>query len=127
MKKDRKAYALKDSGNQLQKDSKKLIQFIESDNITTSDRMKESELATQDRKAAETKIKKFETNIQTVKSEIDKNSDQLTALEEHKTFLYDIFEKENPKWVEEQMKNKKNKLKQVKKDWIERKKMYKDS
>lgn len=35
LKKDRKAYALKDSGNQLQKDSKKLIQFIESDNITT--------------------------------------------------------------------------------------------
>lgn len=63
LKKDRKAYALKDSSTQLKKDGAKLIQFIESDNMTTSDRMKEADLATQDRKAAETKIKKFETYI----------------------------------------------------------------
>lgn len=63
LKKDRKSFALKDSSTQLKKDSAKLIQFIESDNMTTSDRIKESELAIQERKNAETKIKKYESNI----------------------------------------------------------------
>mgnify|MGYP001371428440 FL=1 len=35
LKKNRKAYALKDSTTQLDKDSAKLIKFIESDNLTT--------------------------------------------------------------------------------------------
>jgi hypothetical protein len=35
MKKNRKGDALKESSTQLDKDSKKLTQFIESDNITT--------------------------------------------------------------------------------------------
>jgi hypothetical protein len=106
LKKDRKKYALKDSSTQLKKDSAKLIQFIESDNMTTSDRTKEADLAVQERKNAETKIKKYEANIQGVKSEIDKNFDQLTALEEHKEFLLSIFEKDNPKWVEDQLNKK---------------------
>jgi hypothetical protein len=63
LKKDRKKYALKDSSTQLKKDSAKLIQFIESDNMTTSDRTKEADLAVQERKNAETKIKKYEANI----------------------------------------------------------------
>ena len=37
--------------------------------------------------------------------------DQLTALDEHKNFLFGIFEKGNPKWVEEQLKKKKAKSK----------------
>jgi predicted nucleic acid-binding Zn-ribbon protein len=106
LKKDRKKYALKDSSTKLKKDSAKLIQFIESDNMTTSDRTKEADLAVQERKNAETKIKKYEANIQGVKSEIDKNFDQLTALEEHKEFLLSIFEKDNPKWVEDQLNKK---------------------
>lgn len=69
--------------------------------MTTADRIKEADLAIAERKNAETKIKKFESNIQTVKSEIDKNFDQLTALEDHKEFLLGIFEKDNAKWVEE--------------------------
>lgn len=43
--------------------------------MTTADRIKEADLAIAERKNAETKIKKFESNIQTVKSEIDKNFD----------------------------------------------------
>ena len=46
MKKDRKAYALKDSQSQLKKDEAKLVQFIESDNMTTNNRMKDSDIAT---------------------------------------------------------------------------------
>lgn len=102
LKKNRKAFALKESGVQLEKDNKKLISFIDSDNITTSDRIKDSELATQERKLKEAKIKALDAKIQNVKSEIDKNLDQLNAYDEHKNFLYKIFEKENVRWVEEQ-------------------------
>ena len=45
LKKNRKAFALKDSSDQLEKDSDKLIKFIETDNRTTSDRNKDAELA----------------------------------------------------------------------------------
>ena len=91
LKKNRKAFALKDSSDQLEKDSDKLIKFIETDNRTTSDRNKDAELAMQERKAAEARIKTFETRIQTVKSEIDKNVDQLSSLEDLKAFLFKIF------------------------------------
>ena len=56
LKKNRKAYALKDSTTQLDKDSAKLIQFIESDNLTTDERRKAAEEAMLERKAAESKI-----------------------------------------------------------------------
>lgn len=110
LKKNRKSYALADSSTQLEKDSAKLIQFIESDNMTTSDRNKEAELATTERKQAENKIKGLDVKIQTVKSEIDKNEDQLKALEDHKQFLFHIFETDNPKWVEDQLAERERKL-----------------
>jgi len=31
---------------------------------------------------------------------MDKNVDNVNALEEHKKFLYSVFEKENKSWVE---------------------------
>jgi len=63
LKKNRKAFALKDSSDQLEKDSDKLIKFIETDNRTTSDRNKDAELATQERKAAEARIKNIDAKI----------------------------------------------------------------
>ena len=101
LKMDRKKYALKDSSTQLKKDEATLVQFIESDNMTTNNRMKDSDLSTQERKTAEARIKKFDTEIQQAKSEIDKNIDVLNALEDHKNFLFKIFENENKKWVED--------------------------
>ena len=56
LKKNRKAYALRDSTTQLDKDSAKLIQFIESDNLTTNERQKAADEAMHERKAAESKI-----------------------------------------------------------------------
>lgn len=91
LRKNRKAFALKDSSNQLEKDSDKLIKFIETDNRTTSDRNKDAELATQQRKAAEISIKAIDGKIQNVKSEIDKNVDQLQSMEDLKKFLFTIF------------------------------------
>ena len=55
----------------------------------------------QERKAAESKINELKAQIQNFKSDIDKNVDALNALEDHKEFLYKIFEKEDKNWVEE--------------------------
>jgi peptidoglycan hydrolase CwlO-like protein len=67
------------------------VKFIEDDNKTTSERIKEAEQATQDRKKCEAKIKGLDNKIQNLYSDIDKNIDQLTALEHHKKFLFGIF------------------------------------
>jgi hypothetical protein len=75
LKKNRKGDALKDSSLQLQTDKAKLIKFIESDNMTTSEKQKEAENHINERKGAENKIKKSESEIQNIKSEIDKNID----------------------------------------------------
>ena len=48
-----------------------------------------------DRKSSENTIKKLEAKIQQVKSDIDKNVDLLSGYEDHKSFLFSIFEKEN--------------------------------
>jgi len=63
MKKNRKGDALKESSTQLDKDSAKLIQFIDSDNISTQDRSKEADAAMVERKASENQIKKLEAKI----------------------------------------------------------------
>ena len=63
MKKNRKAFALKDSSDQLEKDSDKLIKFIETDNKTTSDRAKDAEIAFHQRKAAEGNLKNIDAKI----------------------------------------------------------------
>ena len=126
LKKNRKAYALKDSTTQLDKDSAKLIQFIESDNLTTNERNKAAEEAMVERKAAESKINELKGQIQNFKSDIDKNVDALNALEEHKKFLYSIFEKEDKNWVEEQRRKRAQKLQKIKDDWIEFNKLHKD-
>ena len=102
LKMERKYHALKDSTTQLDKDSAKLIQFIESDNLTTNERTKAAEEAVMERKAAESKINELKSKIQNFRSDIDKNLDALNALEMHKEFLYKIFEKEDKNWVEEQ-------------------------
>lgn len=125
-KKNRKGDALKESSTQLDKDSAKLIQFIDSDNISTQDRQKEADAAMVERKASENQIKKLEAKIQQVKSDIDKNVDLLSGYEEHKSFLFSIFEKENKQWCEETTMNRQRKLDKIKKDWIEMSKLHKD-
>lgn len=53
LKKNRKHYALQDSSLALEKDSEKLMNFIEEDNMKTKRKQKDAELATDKRKAAE--------------------------------------------------------------------------
>jgi hypothetical protein len=50
----------------------------------------------------------------------------LQSLEEYKTFLYSIFEKENPQWCKDQLSKKKKLLDRIKKEWIEMNKLHKD-
>jgi uncharacterized protein involved in exopolysaccharide biosynthesis len=126
-KKNRKGEALKESSVQLEKDSAKLLQFIESDNISTQDRQKEADAAMAERKVAENQIKKLEAKIQQVKSDIDKNVDLLTGYEEHKNFLFSIFEKENPQWCKQQIAQKQKRLEKIKKEWIEMNKLQRDT
>lgn len=101
LKKNRKGDALKESSSQLEKDNQKLIMFIETDNLTTQERQREADKAMVDRKSAENQIKKLEAKIQQIKSDIDKNIDLLGGYEEHKDFLFKIFEKLSPRWCEE--------------------------
>ena len=63
MKTDRKYTALQESDATLEKDNIKLVKFIEDDNKTTQDRIKEAEKATQLRKDQEAKIKKLDDQI----------------------------------------------------------------
>ena len=64
-------------------------------------------------------IRTIDTNIQNVKSEIDKNVDQLNALEYHKSFLFGIFAKENPQWVAELKLERERKLTKIRNKWLE--------
>lgn len=100
----RKAIALKDSSNQLGNDHIKLMKFIEQDNITTQDKEKEAEKMVALRKKKETKIKKIDTRVANLKSEIEKNKDVLTGLEAHKDFLLELS---HINWITEQDKMKK--------------------
>ncbi len=112
----RKGIALKDSGSQLEADHIKLMKFIESDNITTQDKEKEAEKQVALRKKKEAKIKKIDTKIANLKSDIEKNKDVLTGLESHKEFLVELS---HPTWIAEQEKSKKQKRDKIKKEWIE--------
>ena len=74
------------------------MKFIENDNITTQEKEKQADNFMKDRKEKEGKIKNIDNKIQYLKSEIDKNRDVLSALDDHKKFLITISP---PTWVQE--------------------------
>jgi hypothetical protein len=45
--------------------------------------------------------------------------DQLNALEHHKQFLFKIFERENPQWVEKLTHERERKLHKIRNKWLE--------
>jgi hypothetical protein len=53
LKKNRKHYALQDSTAALEKDSERLIEFIEDDNMKTKRKQKDAEMAAEKRRIAE--------------------------------------------------------------------------
>lgn len=53
LKKSRKAHALQDATSALEKDSERLIEFIEDDNMKTKRKQKDAEMAAERRRAAE--------------------------------------------------------------------------
>jgi len=63
--------------------------------------------------------KDLENKINNVKSDINKNKDTLSALEDHKKFLLALSESSNAKWVEEQRTKKKLRRDQIKRKWID--------
>ena len=123
IKTDRKTHALQESDATLEKDNGKLVKFIEDDNKTTKDRGNAADEATTKRKGMEGKIKTLESKIQYVNSEIDKNKDQLNALEEHKEFLQSIFEKEKATDLVKIKEKRENRHAEIKRDWIKEMKL----
>lgn len=115
-----KKEALTDSSNQLEKDNKKLVDFIEKDNLATQTANKEAENAHNERKNKESQIRTLDAKIINVKSDIDKNLDQLSALETHKKFLFNIFEHEDAKWVEKIKAERERKLKVIRDKWLDK-------
>lgn len=63
--------------------------------------MKDADQAMIEKKNADGKIRALDQRIQNVRSEIEKTLDNVNAIKEHKKFLFKIFMKEDPKWVEE--------------------------
>lgn len=68
------------------------------------------------RKKKEAKIKKIDTRIANLKSEIEKNKDVLTGLEAHKDFLIELS---HVNWINDQEKAKRVKRERIKKEWID--------
>ncbi len=64
-------------------------------------------------------FKDLENKSNNVKSDINKNKDTLSALEDHKKFLLALSESSNAKWVEEQRTKKKLRRDQIKRKWID--------
>lgn len=115
----RKREAINESQRTLEKDNEKLVTFIDEDNKRTTDAKKEADRAMGDRKKMETKIKDVENKIQALNSEIDKNMGELTDLETHKRFLFDIFLKVNKSWAENKLYEKERKTREIKRQWID--------
>ena len=126
LKKNRKHYALQDSTAALEKDSERLIEFIEDDNMKTKRKQKDAEMAAEKRRAAEQQINALDNQIQNKKSEIDKNEDMLKALQDHKDFLFGIFKSVNPKWVQDQQAIRDRKRGEIEREWIAQAKRNQD-
>lgn len=95
------------------------MKFVEQDNNCTSEKEKEAEQQLNTRKLKEKDIKELDSEIQNLKSEIEKNKDVLSALEDHKEFLINLPFSNLPSWLAEQERIKEEKRKQIKRRWID--------
>jgi chromosome segregation ATPase len=99
--KEKRREALETSTKELEQDHIDLIQFINDDTRHKNER-EEEEKNQQKRKAErEDKLKKIESNIHGVKTEIDKNKDALQGLEKARDFILQIVKDVTPTWYEE--------------------------
>jgi Tfp pilus assembly protein PilP len=69
---------------------------------------------------ADKKIRDLDGQIQNIRGEIDKTLDNVTAIKTHQEFLYKIFKREDPKWVEDQNDLKAKKKAKIKEEWKKR-------
>lgn len=91
-KQSRKKAAIEQSVAQLERDETKLMKFIEKDSIKTSEAEREAKKAMKDCQSLNDDSKDLENKINNVKSDINKNKDTLSALEDHKKFLLALSE-----------------------------------
>jgi uncharacterized protein YoxC len=83
------------------------MKFIEKDTIKTSEAEREAKKAAKDCQGLNEESKDLENKINNVKSDINKNKDQLSALEDHKKFMLELSELQKKSWVDDQKKKKK--------------------
>jgi hypothetical protein len=83
------------------------MKFIEKDSIKTSEAEREAKNAVKDCQGLNEVSKDLENKINNVKSDINKNKDQLSALEDHKKFMLELSELQKKSWVDDQKKKKK--------------------
>ncbi len=95
------------------------MKFIEKDQIKTSEADREAKKAVKDCQALNDDSKDLENKINNVKSDINKNKDTLSALEDHKKFLLALSEIQNTQWLEDQKRKKKQRRDQIKRKWID--------
>lgn len=91
-KQSRKKTAIEQSQAQLERDNVKLMKFIEKDQIKTSEAEREAKNAMKACQSLNDDSKDLENKINNVKSDINKNKDTLSALEDHKKFLLALSE-----------------------------------
>ena len=123
----RKSEALKESTKTLEKDNDKLVKFIAQDNQETQTQTQKADEAIANRKQKEANIKKQEHKIQNLASEIEKNIDALSALDNHKKFLFGIFQQKNREWADNILRIQQEKRDKIKKEWIYEKRQQKGS
>lgn len=66
------------------------------------EKLQQADDAKAKKQAADVTIRKLEQQIQSQKSEIDKNMELVKQFEDHKRFLFEIFATKKPKWAKKQ-------------------------
>lgn len=74
---------------------------------------------TQERKLVESAKERLYDEIQQLKTEMDKNKDQLVQYEDHKTFLMHIYEEYCSEWYQEFKEDKEDRENMLREEFIE--------
>lgn len=115
LKQNRRDESLEMSQDELEKDNIDLIQFIHHDNSLKLEKEQKERREQQKKQEREDQLKQFDAKIQTVKSEIEKNRDQLNGLKDYQDFIIQLSE---PAFLKKREKEMQAKEEHCKRSWI---------
>ena len=119
-KENRRKSTLEQSKKDLESDHLELMKFITDDNNKKKETQSREKKMIAERQDKEDTIKKLDGEIQAVKSEIEKNKDNLDGLKRYQDFLIKLSDEKFKQQREENMAYKRE---QVKRDWIRKMQM----